>query len=54
MKIVDDGEKASTYRGAKYGTIAGFIATWSISGSYGDSRISIRFTDNSVLLCSWD
>ena len=30
MKIVDDGERASTYRGAKYGTIAGFIATWSI------------------------
>lgn len=33
MKIVDDGEKASTYRGAKDGTIAGFIATWSISAA---------------------
>jgi hypothetical protein len=33
VKIVDDGARAATYRGAKYGAISGFIATWSVSAA---------------------
>ena len=33
MRVVDNGARASTYCGAKYGAIAGFIATWSISAA---------------------
>jgi hypothetical protein len=29
----DNGTRAETYRGVKYGAIAGFIATWSISAA---------------------
>jgi hypothetical protein len=30
---VDNGTRATTYRGVNYGAIAGFIATWSISAA---------------------
>jgi hypothetical protein len=33
MRIRDSGERTLTYRGATYGTIASFIATWSISAA---------------------
>lgn len=32
-KEIDDNAKTSTYREAKYGAVAGFIATWSISAA---------------------
>jgi hypothetical protein len=33
VRVVDNGIRAATYRGVKYGAIAGFIATWSISAA---------------------
>lgn len=43
-KDVDDDEaKTSTYLGAKYGAVAGFIATWSISGAMVAAELVLGF-----------
>ena len=46
MGIVDTGTRAPTYCGAKYGAIAGFIATWSISAAMviAESLLGLQIT----------